>query len=274
MKGETRVSSAVQALRPAVAGLEPRVGIVLGSGLGELVRAVENARRMPYAEIPGFPAATVSGHTGELVAGTLEGVPVILQSGRLHLYEGYAAEEVVLPIRVLAELGVEVLVVTNAAGALRPGLRPPALMLLADHINLQWRSPLVGPGVESEDRFVDMSAPYDPVLRARAHAIALAESIRLEEGVYAAVPGPSYETSAEVTMLRQMGADAVGMSTVPEVLVARARGMRVLGISSVTNLATGIGREPLSHEEVLAASRQVASDLERLVRGVLRALAS
>jgi purine-nucleoside phosphorylase len=235
-----------------------------------LASAVDGARRLPYADIPGFPVPTVEGHGGDLVAGEIEGQPVILQAGRFHLYEGHDPQTTALPTRVFAELGVRVLVLTNAAGGVRIGFKPPALMLIADQINLMWRNPITGPVVDGEQRFPDMSQPYDDDLRALAREVALEQGVRLEEGVYAGLLGPSYETPAEIRMLQRVGADAVGMSTVPEVIVARARGVRVLGFSTITNLAAGISPTKLSHAEVLAAGKQVAQDLERLVRGVIR----
>src|SRR5256886_1535337 len=212
------------------------------------------------------------GGIGALVAGTLEGVPLVVQSGRFHLYEGHPADVAALPTRVFARLGVETLIVTNASGAIRHTFRPPTLMLIADHINLMFRNPLVGPVVESDQRFPDMSDPYDSGLRATARAVARAEGIPLEEGVYAALLGPSFETPAEIRMLERLGADAVGMSTVPEVIAARARGMRCLGFSSVTNAAAGLSAQTLSHAEVLEAGARVAGQLERLIRGVLKGL--
>jgi purine-nucleoside phosphorylase len=271
-EGDTRIAAAVGALRGRLPGFRPRAAIVLGSGLGALAEAVEDPIRIPYADISGFPLPTVHGHAGELVAGTIAEVPVILQSGRFHLYEGHAPDTVVLPVRLFAELGAEVLVVTNAAGGLRPTFRPPLLMLIADHLNLLWRNPLIGAVVGGEARFPDMSEPYDRDLRATARTVARNAGVALEEGVYAAVLGPSYETPAEIRMLQRIGADAVGMSTVPEVLAARARGLRVLGISSITNAGAGITGEPLSHEDVLQAGRYLASGLETIVRGVVAGL--
>lgn len=263
---------AVGVLRQRLGELKPRVGIVLGSGLGGLADVVERSVVISYRDIPGMPAPTVPGHRGEFVAGTLEGVPVILQRGRLHLYEGHAPEVAVLPVRVMAGLGSEVLIVTNAAGGIRRGVAPPALMLIADHLNLTGRSPLVGPLSAGEARFPDMSAAYDPALRALAAQVASSAGITLHEGVYAGLLGPSFETPAEIRMLATLGADAVGMSTVLEVIAARARGLRVLGISTITNPAAGIAGQPLHHEEVLEAGRAVARDLETLIRGVLRRL--
>jgi len=264
------VAAAVGRVRERLGDLSPRVGVVLGSGLGALGEAVEGAVVVPYADIPGMPLPTVAGHRGEFVAGRLEGVPVILQRGRLHLYEGHAPETAVFPVRLMAGLGVEVLIVTNAAGGIRPAMTPPALMLIRDHLNLTGRSPLVGPAAEGEPRFPDMSAAYDPALRALASTVARASGVTLHEGVYAGLLGPSFETPAEIRMLATLGADAVGMSTVLEVIAARARGLRVLGISTITNPAAGITDQPLNHDEVLEAGRAVARDLEVVVRGVLR----
>lgn len=233
---------------------------------------MESPTEIPYSGIPGFPEPTVAGHAGRLVFGVLEGVSVVLQAGRCHLYEGHSASTVALPTRMLAALGIDVLVVTNAAGGLCPTLRPPSLMLLADHVNLMWRNPLVGELVQGEQRFPDMADLYDRELRALAREVAREQALALHEGTYAAVAGPSYETLAEVRMLRRLGVDAVGMSTVPEVLAARARGVRVLAVSSITNLAAGLSGSALSHAEVLRAGRALGGQLETLLRGVLRGL--
>lgn len=247
----------------------PAAALVLGSGLGGLADEIQDAVRIPYARIPGFPRSTVAGHVGALVAGILNGVEVVAMQGRFHLYEGWDAAEVALPIRALSALGVELLLLTNAAGGLRPGMGSGDLMLLADHLNLTGRNPLMGPVVGREERFPDMSDPYDPELRRLAESVALELKIPLSQGVYAALLGPSYETPAEVRMLRTLGADAVGMSTVPEVLVARALGMRVMAISLVTNLAAGLGPAALSHDEVMEAGAAVRDRLATLVRALL-----
>ena len=270
--GKRVIEETANAVAGRLGKLKPRVAIVLGSGLGGVADAVPDAVRVPYREIPGFPEPGAPGHKGELVAGTLEGVPLVVQSGRFHLYEGHTAELAALPTRVFARLGVDTLIVTNAAGGIRHTFRPPTLMLIADHINLMFRNPLVGPVVEGDQRFPDMSDPYDAELRASARTVARAEGIVLEEGVYAALLGPSFETPAEIRMLERLGADAVGMSTVPEVIAARARGLRCLGFSSVTNVAAGLSAQPLSHVEVLEAGARVAGQLERLIRGVLTRL--
>jgi len=263
------VIEATVAIQKRLGKLQPRVAIVLGSGLGFLAGEVADPIRIPYHTIPGFPEPGVAGHKGELVAGTLEGVPVIVQAGRFHLYEGHPAAVAGLPARVFAELGVEILIVTNAAGGVRRTFPGGTLMLIADHINLMWRNPLIGPPEPNEQRFPIMHEPYDGELRALARTVAREAGIPLEEGVYVGLLGPSYETPAEVRMLERLGADAVGMSTVPEVLVARSRGMRCLGFSSITNPGAGITGEALSHQEVLALSEQVARRLSVVVKGVL-----
>lgn len=271
-KGQALIAEAASSVARRLGSLEPRAAIVLGSGLGFLADEVRSAVRVPYAEIPGFPQPRVAGHKGELVAGTLDGVPVLVQSGRFHLYEGHEAQVAALPVRVMATLGVRTLIVTNAAGGVRLTFRPGTLMLIADHINLMFHNPLTGPVLEGEERFPDMSEPYDATLRALARDAAREAKIPLEEGVYAGLLGPSYETPAEIRMLQRLGADAVGMSTVPEVIVARGRGIRCLGFSTITNLATGISPAALSHQEVLEVGRQVGQALGTIVKGVLRRL--
>ncbi len=268
----SRNASAAEFLTSRLGVMSPKVAIVLGSGLGELGSSVDDAIKIPYSEIPGFPGTSVVGHGGELIVGLLGGVPVVMQSGRFHLYEGHTPETVAYPVRTFADLGVETLIVTNAAGGIRPTFAPPLLMLIADHINYMWSNPLLGPVLEGEERFPDMSEPYDLALRNLARDVALEHEIVLEEGVYAGVLGPNYETPAEIRMLAGLGADAVGMSTVPEVITARARGMRVLGISTITNVAAGISTKALSHDEVLAAGERMSERLTTLVRGVVKNL--
>jgi purine-nucleoside phosphorylase len=265
----TGIAAATEAVKQRLGKLRPRIAIVLGSGLGFLADEVTDPIRIPYRTIPGFPEPGVAGHKGELVAGKLEGVPVIVQAGRFHLYEGHAAAVAGLPTRVFAELGVEILIVTNAAGGVRRTFPGGTLMLIADHLNLMWRNPLIGQPEPGEQRFPIMHAPYDGELRALARTVAREAGIRLEEGVYAALLGPSYETPSEVRMLERLGADAVGMSTAPEVLVARSRGMRCLGFSIITNPGAGITGEALSHEEVLTVSEQVARKLAVVLKGIL-----
>lgn len=269
-----RIREAADALRERLPET-PRIALVLGSGLGEVADAVDRATPIPYEEIPHWPRSSVVGHAGRLVLGELSGIPAAVCQGRVHLYEGFAARDVAFPVRVLRELGVEVLVVTNAAGCLREEWAVPGLMLLSDHINLTGKNPLTGPHEpELGPRFPDMSRAYDPTLRGELRSRAERLGIRLEEGVYVAVPGPCYETPAEVRMLARLGADAVGMSTVPEVVAAVHGGMRVAGISSLTNPAAGLAHGPLDHEEVLEAGRTAARDLCRLLVDSIPALAA
>jgi purine-nucleoside phosphorylase len=268
----TPISAAAAVVRSRLGARAPQIAIVLGSGLGELAERLADAVRIPYAEIPGFHVPTVQGHRGELVAGMLGGRAVLAQSGRFHLYEGHDAEVTALPVRVFAELGVSTLVVTNAAGGIRPGFVGGTLMLITDHLNLSGRNPLVGPVVAGEPRFPDMSTAYDPGLRAVALEVARAQGLELAQGVYAALLGPSYETPAEIRMLAALGADAVGMSTVPEVIVANARGMRCLGISTITNPAAGVSDAALSHAEVMETAGKVGRRLGDLIEGVVARL--
>lgn len=266
------VSAAAEAIRARLGDRTPRIAIVLGSGLGPLADRLEDAVRMPYQEIPGFELPSVEGHKGELVAGTLAAKAVIAQSGRFHLYEGHSADTAALPVRAFAELGVDSLIVTNAAGGIRRTFRPGALMLIADQLNLTFRNPLFGPVRSGEERFPDMSASFDPELRTLARSVGRRLGLSLEEGVYAGLIGPSYETPAEVRMLERLGADAVGMSTVLEVVAARANGIRCLGISTITNLAAGISPVALSHAEVMETAAQVGRELGDLVEGLVGAL--
>jgi len=253
-----------------LAGDWPDVAIVLGSGLGAFTTRLAGVRRLPYAAVPGFAEVAVAGHAGELVLGRLGGELVLCQSGRFHYYEGHDPATVALPVRVFAELGIGTLVLSNAAGGIRRDFRPGTLMLIADQINLSFVNPLFGPRVAVEPRFLDMAAPYDADLAALARATAREAGIPLAEGVYAGVTGPSYETAAEIRMLERLGADAVGMSTVLEVVAARARGMRCLGLSVIANHATGLGQTRLSHAEVTAAGQAAADTLGELVAGVVR----
>lgn len=269
--GTPAAREAAAAVRARIA-VEPRVGIILGSGLGGIADAIERAVRIPYRDVPGFPPATVVGHAGELIAGTLAGTPVAALSGRFHMYEGHAAALAGYPVRVLDALGATTLIVSNAAGAARRGLEPGTIVLLTDHVNLMFRNPLIGAQEEGDTRFPDMSEPYDSGLRALAHRVAKEQGTQLDEGVYFGELGPSYETRAEVRMLIRLGADVVGMSTVPEVIVARARGMRVLGFSCVTNLACGLAAAPITHDEVIETTARVAARFQALVRGVVEKL--
>ena len=269
---EGLVARATEAVRARLGGRMPKVAIVLGSGLGGLADQVENAVRISYADIPGFHVPTVQGHKGELVAGTLGGVEVIMQSGRFHMYEGHPAQASVLPVRVFASLGVTTLVVTNAAGGIRRTFAPGTLMLITDHINLTGRNPLEGAVLAGEARFPDMSVAYDAELREIARQVASTQGTRLEEGVYCALLGPTYETPAEVRMLERLGADAVGMSTAPETIIARARGMRVLGFSLITNAAAGHSTALLDHKEVMEVAAQAGGKLAALVKGIVEKL--
>ena len=245
--------------------VEPRIGLVLGSGLNGLIRALPGALRLPYAQIPHFPRSTVSGHAGELALGRLNGVAAAVMVGRVHHYEGYALEQVVFPVRVLARLGIRALLLTNAAGGIRPEWGQGRLVLLRDHINLLG-NPLIGPNLQGwGERFFDMSEAYDAELRRRARSVAERLRIPLEEGVYLAVTGPSYETPAEIRAFRALGADLVGMSTVPEVIAARHLGIRVLAISVVTNPAAGVQPAPINHAEVLATGARIEAQLESLL---------
>lgn len=250
-------------------GRRPVAAIVLGSGLGAFAGRLTDPVRLAYDQLPGFPPPGVAGHAGELIAGELGRQPVLCQSGRVHGYEGHAPDTIARPVRLFSALGIGTLLLTNAAGGIRRTLRPGGLMLVADQVNLTFRNPLHGTQRPGEPRFPDMSAPFDPGLRTAAHAVARREGIALADGVYAGVTGPSYETAAEIRMLERLGADAVGMSTVLEVVAARARGMRCLAVSTITNHATGIGRTPLTHDEVMAAAAQAGDSLGRLLTGVI-----
>jgi purine-nucleoside phosphorylase len=266
------IARAAKAVRAAIAPRQPKVAIVLGSGLGFLGDELQDAVRVPYAKIPGFPQPGVVGHAGELIAGTLDGVPTLVQSGRFHLYEGHAPAVAALPVRVFHALGIRAVILTNAAGGIRRAFTPGTLMLIADHLNMTALNPLTGHVQEGDERFPDMSDPYDGALRALARKAAVEEKIALQEGVYAAMLGPSYESKAEIEMLKRIGADAVGMSTVPEVIAARARGLKCLGISVITNAAAGLGGATLSHQEVMETADRVKGDLARLVRAIVRGL--
>jgi purine-nucleoside phosphorylase len=268
-----QLEEAVAVVRARAEGFRPEIGVILGSGLGGLADVVEVRAAVPYTQIPHFPVPTAEGHRGRLILGTLEGRAVAALQGRCHLYEGHAASDIALPVRVLADLGVHTLLVTNAAGGLNPTFSAGDLMVIEDHINFTGANPLVGENdPELGPRFPDMSAAYDPALRDLARAASREEGIPLRSGVYVGVLGPSYETPAEVDMLSRWGADAVGMSTVTEVIAARHRGLRVLGIAAVTNvLATGIGRRGgVTHAEVLSVASELGPRFVRLVRRILR----
>jgi purine-nucleoside phosphorylase len=264
--------SLVQELEEAVrfvatrSPLRPAVGLVLGSGLGAFADSVEAATRIPFGEIPHCPRSGVAGHKGELVLGRASGVGVALLAGRVHHYEGHSMSDVVFPVRLLGRLGVKTLILTNAAGSVNVNFKPGELMIIDDHINLMGGNPLIGPNEESlGPRFPDMSEAYDPALRKLAEQAAWKAGVPVRHGVYLAVAGPSYETPAEVRMARTLGADAVGMSTVPEVIAARHMGMKVLGLSCLTNMAAGVTKQKLDHREVMAVGERVKTGLMDLL---------
>jgi len=268
-----QVSEAVAFLQSKLGSLRPRIGIVLGSGLGAVADAVTGSVAVPYAQIPHFPQSTVEGHSGRIVAGLLNKIPVIVMQGRVHYYEGYSPQQVTFPMRVLGMLGLQAVILTNAAGGIQEGYRVGQLVALSDHINLMGWNPLIGPNEPcfavrpgAGLRFFDMTEAYSKPLRALAQEAAVEEDFALVEGVYLAVSGPSYETPAEIRAFRALGATLVGMSTVPETIVARHMGIEVLGISCVTNLAAGLGAKPLDHQEVSEIGRQVEHRLARLLQ--------
>jgi purine-nucleoside phosphorylase len=271
----------VTALLPALAAavkvvqerspLRPSVGLVLGSGLGGFAQSLEKPAVIPYREIPDFPTSTAIGHKGELVLGTSGSVPLAVMAGRVHLYEGYRPDQVVFPVRVLARLGVKVLILTNAAGSVNVNYKPGELMVISDHINLMGVNPLIGPNEEQlGPRFFDMSDAYDPALREIAEKACWKAGVTVRHGVYVAVAGPSYETPAEIRAFRTLGADAVGMSTVPEVIAARHMGLRVLAISCITNLAAGVSKKKLDHLEVLEVGRKAQASLNDVLGRIVQ----
>ena len=251
-------------VREALTVDSPVAGLVLGSGLGGLANRIEGARSIPYSDLPGFATPTVPGHQGRLIAGTLAGRPVIALAGRFHVYEGHSAAAAAFPVRVLHALGAHTLLLSNAAGGIRRSLQPGDLMIIRDHMNLTWQNPLTGPVVPGDERFPDMSEPWDPELRRLLAESAAAAGVPVTEGVYVGLSGPSYETPAEVRMLERIGADAVGMSTVHEVIVARAIGMRVAGMSCITNLAAGLTEDVISHAEVLEVTSAAGEKFENI----------
>ena len=277
------VSEAAAFLRGQIASpfTQPRIAIVLGSGLGAVADAVADPVIVPYGDIPHFPQSTVEGHSGRIVAGSLNGVPVVVMQGRVHFYEGYSPAQVTFPMRVLGALGIRAVILTNAAGGIQQGLRIGQLVALADHINFMGWNPLTGPNEPrfafvpgSGLRFFDMTEAYSKRLRELAKQAAHAEDLALEDGVYLATPAPSFETPAEIRAFRTLGATLVGMSTVPETIVARHMGIEVLGISCVTNLAAGLGATQLSHQEVFEAGRQVEHRLAGLLKRLVPSIAA
>ncbi|HEX3868341.1 MAG TPA: purine-nucleoside phosphorylase [Gemmatimonadaceae bacterium] len=267
--GSDDARRAADVLRDRLDGHTPEVAIVLGSGLGELANRIDPIAVIPFGDVPEFPSATVAGHAGKLVVGRLQNKLVAALAGRFHVYEGHDIRLTAFPTRVVHALGARTLIVSNAAGGINRLWRGGDLMVIRDHINLMFRNPLIGAVEPGDLRFPDMSEPYDAQLASIARAAAEEQGVSLREGVYAALTGPAYETPAEVRMLGMLGADAVGMSTVPEVIVARALGMRVLGLSCITNLACGLSRKPITHADVLETTARAAERFQRLVIGVV-----
>lgn len=265
-ESKLKVSEALEKIRSHVK-IEPEVGIILGSGLGSMVDGFKDTVTIKFEEIPNFPKSTVEGHRGEIVAGNFSGVDVIALSGRVHYYEGYTMQEVCLPVRMMAGLGVKKLIVTNAGGAINEDFSTGDIIVITDHINMMGDNPLKG----SWD-FVDMTDAYNRILRILAHDSAVMLDIELKEGVYLALSGPSYETPAEIRMLRTLGADIVGMSTVPEVIVANSLGMEVLGLSIITNMAAGILNQKLSHKEVIQVTREAGGKFIRLIEKIIKSI--
>jgi len=270
-----QIDEAADAIRSRTA-YKPRVGLILGSGLNSLADSVQKADIIPYADLPNWPRSTVHGHAGRLVIGELEGQPVFVMQGRVHFYEGYSMSQITLPVRVMLRLGLEIMIVTNAAGGINPDYVPGDVMLITDNLNLVGMSganPLMGPNIdELGPRFPDMSRAYDIELMENARKRASENNISLREGVYCGLSGPSFESPADLRFLRMAGADAVGMSTVPEVIVARHGGLRVLGFSGISNKANLDGSTVTTHEEVIEAGKVITPKIETMVRGVLRTL--
>jgi len=264
-----RAEHATRVIRSRIS-VEPRTAVVLGSGLGSFADDFDEAVGIPYEEIPGFMRSTAQGHAGRLVVGKVDSVPVLAMQGRVHYYEGYSLEEVTFPVRTFGLLGVKTLVLTNAAGGINVQLTQGALMVISDHVNLMGVNPLRGPNDERfGPRFPDMSAVYSPELQELVVDEAKSIGVEVRRGIYGALSGPSYETPAEIHLLRGLGADAVGMSTVPEAIVARHMGLDVLGISCITNMAAGISDEPINHEEVMATGDRVRGTFTELLRRVI-----
>ena len=271
MESLTRpVTEAAATLRERLGDAPATIGLILGTGLGKLADEIDERASVPYDEIPNMPLSTVESHHGRLIHGTLRGVPVLAMQGRFHLYEGYTAQEITLPVRVMAELGVETLLISNAAGGMNPLFRRADLMLLTDHINFQGANPLTGPNVaEWGPRFPDMSEPYDAELREIAEKAALERGLKLQQGVYVAVEGPNLETRAEYRFLRTIGADAVGMSTVPEVIVAQHMGLRCMAVSVITDECFPDALQPVSIADVLTAAAEAEPKLTALIADVV-----
>ena len=270
-----RATEAARFIRAKAQGRSPRVAIVLGSGLGGVADAISDAVEIPYQDIPHFPASTVMGHAGKLLVGSCGGTEVVAMKGRFHFYEGYPMDEVTLPVRTFALMGIRSLILTNAAGGAAPGLSPGALMLITDHINLMGYNPLLGPNDDRfGPRFPDMTAVYTPEYQEAAREVARDLGIELAEGVYLALTGPTYETPAEVRMMRMLGGDALGMSTVPEAIVARHCGMKIVAFSCITNAAAGMLNQEINHEEVMEVGKRAGAQLSELILNLLPRLAS
>ncbi|SET88524.1 purine-nucleoside phosphorylase [Salinibacillus kushneri] len=269
----SQIKESASFIATKLTGDKPALGLILGSGLGVLADEIENPVVIPYGDIPHFPQSTVAGHKGQLVIGQLEGKQVIAMQGRFHYYEGYRMEQVTFPVRVMKEIGVEKLIVTNAAGGINESFNPGDLMLIQDHINMMGDNPLIGPNEEEMGpRFPDMSQAYNRELITHAEKCAEKLHLNVQKGVYVGNTGPSYETGAEISMLRTLGGDAVGMSTVPEVIVANHAGLKVLGISCISNMAAGILDQPLSHHEVIETTEKVKQDFLAFVKEIVRSL--
>ncbi|MCF8008759.1 MAG: purine-nucleoside phosphorylase [Halanaerobiales bacterium] len=265
-----KINQAVDYIKRKI-DIKPDTGLILGSGLGVLAEEIENSIYIKYEDIPNFPVSTVEGHAGQFVIGNLEEKKVIAMQGRFHYYEGYSIKEVILPIRVFYKLGVKNLIVTNAAGGINRNFKPGNFMIIKDHINLLGENPLIGENLkEFGPRFPDMSEVYNKDLIKLAEEVALEYKIKTKKGVYVALSGPSYETPAEIRHLRSIGADAVGMSTVPETITANQMGINILGISCITNMAAGVLPKPLNHKEVMEIAEQVKPKFSKLIKGVLK----
>jgi purine-nucleoside phosphorylase len=270
METWSKIQDATDMIR-SVCSYKPTIGLILGSGLGDLADQIEHAVIIPYGEIPHFPVSTVESHAGQLVMGELAGKTVVAMQGRFHFYEGYTQQEVVFPIFVMRQLGMEMLLVTNAAGGMNPAFQAGDLMILTDHLNMTGANPLIGPHIaELGPRFPDMSRAYTPELIALTEQIAQKYGFSIKKGIYAGISGPTYMTPAELIMLRKLGGDAVGMSTVPEVITASFLGLRTIGISCITDMAIGEELEPLSHEQVMETANRTKPRFNQLVTGLIR----
>jgi purine-nucleoside phosphorylase len=264
-----KINEAVSFIRTKTE-IEPAIGLILGSGLGELANEIEEAVTIPYHEIPHFPVSTVEGHAGNLVIGTLCKKKVVTMQGRFHFYEGYSLQEVTFPVKVMKQLGITTLIVTNACGGMNKNFKPGDLMIIMDHLNMTGSNPLIGLNLEElGPRFPDMSRAYSIELRELTKKKAKELSLNIQEGVYAAISGPSYLTPAELIMIRNLGADAIGMSTVPEVIVANHMGLNVLGISCITDMAIGEELEPLTHEQVVEVANKTKPTFKALLKGII-----